>query len=110
VEQSSKVFYGVGRLDLHIPQSRSLKDRRSVLKSLKDRLAERFRVSVIECGPQDFWQRGALAVCFVSREENQVRSSLDAVLRLVEQEDRVIVISFRTRMGSLDDEPTEEET
>jgi uncharacterized protein len=109
VEQS-RIFYGVGRLELHIPHSRSLKDKRAVLKSLKDRLAERSRISVIECGPQDFWQRGALGVCLVAREENQVRTALSAVLRLAEQEDRVVVLSFRTRIGSLDDEPVEDET
>ena len=108
--EPNRIFYGVGHIDLHIPQSRSLKDRRAVLKSLKDRLTERSRVSVIECGPQDFWQRGSLGVCIVAREEGQVRSSLRRFLRSVEDEDRVVVLSFRTRIGSLDDEPVEDES
>lgn len=108
--EQNRIFYGVGRLELHIPQSRSLKDKRSVLSSLKNRLAERSRVSVIECGPQDFWQRGDLGICLVAREESQVRSSLAAALRTVEQDDRVVVLSFRTRVGSMDDEPAEDES
>ncbi len=103
--EQNRIFYGVGRLDLHIPHSQSLKDKRSVMKSLKGRLAERLRIAVIDSGPQDFWQRGALGICLVAREESQVQSSLQSALRIVEQEDRVIVLSFRTRIGSLDDAP-----
>jgi uncharacterized protein len=108
--ERNRIFYGVGRLELHIPHSRSLKDKRAVLNSLKNQLAERFRVAVIECGPQDFWQRGDLGVCLVAREESQVRSSLSAMMRLVENDDRVVILSFPTRIGSLDDEPAEDET
>lgn len=107
--QENRVFYGVGLLEFHIPHSQSLKDKRAVVKSLKDRLAERSRVSVIECGPQDLWQRGSLGICLAAREEGQVRSSLAAILRTVEEEYRVVVLAFRTRIGSLDDDPSEDE-
>lgn len=107
--QENRFFYGIGLLEIHIPHSQSLKDKRSVVKSLKDRLAERLRVSVIECGPQDLWQRGSLGICIAAREEGQVRASLAAVLRSVEEEYRVVVLGFRTRVGSLDDDPLEDE-
>jgi uncharacterized protein len=108
--REDRIFYGVGLLEFHIPHSQSLKDKRAVVKSLKDRLTERSRVSVIECGPQDLWQRGSLGVCVVAREDVQVRSSLAAILRLVEEEYRVVVLAFHTRVGSLDDDPLEDET
>jgi uncharacterized protein YlxP (DUF503 family) len=107
--EKDRVFYGVGRLDLHIPHSQSLKDKRAVMKSLKSRLAERARVSVVDAGPQEFWQRGALGVSLVAREESQIRSGLASILRTVEKDDRVVVLSYRTRIGSLDDEPMEGE-
>lgn len=105
----SRVFYGVGCFDLHLPHSRSLKDKRAVIGSLKGRLAEKSRVSVIDAGPQEFWQRAALAVCLVARQEVQIRSTLSSLLRTVEADDRVVVLGFRTRVGSLEDVPLEGE-
>jgi uncharacterized protein YlxP (DUF503 family) len=105
-----RIFYGVGRLELHFPYSRSLKDKRAVMKSLKGRLAERSRIAVVEAGPQDLWQRGSLGLCSVGRDESQVRNLLASLLRIVETDDRVVILSYETRIGSLDDEPLEGES
>ena len=105
-----RIFYGVGRLELHLPYSRSLKDKRAVMKSLKGRLVERSRVSVVESGPQDLWQRGSLGVCSIGREESQVRTILASLRRVVESDDRVVILSYETRVGSMDDEPCEGES
>jgi len=102
---SGRFFYGVGGLELHIPHSHSLKDKRSVMSSLKHRLAERGRISVVDAGPQELWQRGTLGVALLAREEGQVRSMLAGVLRTVESDDRVIVLDFQTHVGCLEDEP-----
>lgn len=102
--EPNRIFYGVGRLDLHLPYCRSLKDKRSILNSLKNRLADRARVAVIDVGSQDLWQRGTLGICLVARDDAQVRQSLSTLVRLAEDEDGVLVLSFRTRVGSLGDE------
>jgi uncharacterized protein YlxP (DUF503 family) len=104
-----RIFYGVGRIEVHIPHSHSLKDRRSVMKGLKERISERLKVSVVDAGPQELWQRGALGICTVGRDEAQVRETLSSLIRLVEREDRVIVLDYATRIGCLDDEPQEGE-
>ncbi len=101
--EADRIFYGVGRLDLHLPYSRSLKDKRSILNSLKNRLADRARVAVIDVGPQDLWQRGTLGVCLVARDDAHARQSLSALARMAEEEDGVLVLSFHTRVGSLGD-------
>lgn len=77
--------------------------------SLKARLSEKSRISVIDSGPQDFWQRGVIAVCLVARDEGQVRGTLASLRRTVEADDRVVLLEFRTRIGSLGDSPTTEE-
>jgi hypothetical protein len=97
----TRIFYGVGLLELHLPYSRSLKDKRSVLKSLKDRLTERLRVSVVDAGSQDLWQSAALGVCYVGRDDGSVRTALASIQRTVEEEDRVVILSFDKRMGNL---------
>jgi hypothetical protein len=71
------VVVGVTTWELHLEGCRSLKDKRSVLKSLKNRLHARFNVSVAETDHNDLWQRAELTVCVVSNE----RTHAQAVLR-----------------------------
>ncbi|MDM7914571.1 MAG: DUF503 domain-containing protein [Candidatus Eisenbacteria bacterium] len=104
-----RVFYGVAQVALHFPNSRSLKDKRSILHSLKGRLAERYKISVVDAGPSDLWQRGILGIAVVGRDEGSVRSILAGIARLIESEDRAVLLSFVTRVGSLDDDPSAEE-
>jgi uncharacterized protein YlxP (DUF503 family) len=78
------VFAGIVRIELHLPGSTSLKDKRSIVRGLKDRIRERVRASVAEVDHQDLWQRAALGVAVVSGEAHQVTEMLDSVRRLVE--------------------------
>ncbi len=72
---------GVIHVDLHIMAAQSLKGKRQVLKSLKDRLFSRFNVSVAEVGSQDMWQRAELGIAQVSLDAK----GSDSVLRKVEE-------------------------
>jgi len=78
------VFAGIVRIELHLPGSRSLKDKRSIVRGLKDRIRERVHAAVAEVDHQDLWQRAALGVAVVSGESHQVTEMLDSVRRLVE--------------------------
>ena len=73
---------GVITLELRLDESHSLKDKRQVVKSLKDRLRTRLNVAVAEIDYQDLWQRGLLAAVTVSSDQ----SSAEAVLQSVENE------------------------
>ena len=75
---------GVRSFELHLPAAHSLKDKRSVLKSLKDRLHNEFNVSVAETGRHDAWQIAELTVCVVSAEKGHAASVLESVDRFVE--------------------------
>lgn len=65
------MFVGVLRLSLELPGSRSLKDKRSVVRSFKERTQARFRVSVAEVGPLDDPRRATLGVAVVANEAAQ---------------------------------------
>jgi uncharacterized protein YlxP (DUF503 family) len=67
-------------LELHIPDARSLKDKRHVLRSLKDRLREKFNVAVAELDHEDVWQRSVIGIVTLSNEEHHVEQSLQHVL------------------------------
>ncbi len=73
---------GVLTLELHVESSHSLKDKRQVVKSLKDRLRSRFNVAVAEIDGMDTWQWSVIAAATVSAD----RSYCEKVLRSVEDE------------------------
>ena len=70
--------------ELHLDGCRSLKEKRHVLKSLKDRLHNRFNVSAAETAHHDLWQRAELTACVVSNERGHAESVLQEADRLVE--------------------------
>jgi uncharacterized protein YlxP (DUF503 family) len=72
------MFVGVARFVLHIPGARTLKDRRQVVRSLKDRLRARLPVSVAEVGETDRLQVATLGVATVSGASSRCREVLDA--------------------------------
>jgi uncharacterized protein YlxP (DUF503 family) len=71
---------GLLTLELHIPDAQSLKDKRQVLRSLKDKLRREFNVAVAELDHQDVWQRSVVGVVTLSNEERHVQESLQKVL------------------------------
>ena len=75
---------GVRSWELQVPGARSLKEKRSVIKSLKDRMHNEFNVSVAETGRHDVWQAAELTACLVATDRRQAESVLAAVDRFVE--------------------------
>jgi len=73
---------GVLTLDLHIGHSQSLKDKRQVVRSLKDRLRSRYNVATAEIDHQESWQRALVGVVTLAGE----RPRVEEVLRRVEKE------------------------
>lgn len=74
---------GVVSWELHLNGCASLKDKRRVLKSLKDRLHQRFNVSVAETAHHELWQRGELTCAVVATDRRQAESVLRAADQLV---------------------------
>jgi uncharacterized protein len=71
---------GLLTLEIHIPDARSLKDKRQVLRSLKDRLRARFNVAVAELDHQDTWQRAQVGIVSLSNDSAHLENSLRQVL------------------------------
>ena len=78
--------------ELHLSGCQSLKDKRRIMKSLKDRLHNRFNVSVAETDYQDLWQRAELSCCVVATDNRHAESVLSAADNLVEQEPMARII------------------
>jgi len=73
------VVIGLLTLDLHFPGARSLKDKRQALRSLEQRIRNRFNVSIAEVDHQDLWQRARLAVVSVNTDHTHLESTLASV-------------------------------
>jgi uncharacterized protein YlxP (DUF503 family) len=73
------VVIGLLTLDLHFPGARSLKDKRQALRSLEQRIRNRFNVSIAEVEHQDLWQRARLAVVSVNTDHTHLESTLASV-------------------------------
>ena len=71
---------GLLTLELHLAEAHSLKDKRHVLRSLKDRLRANFNVAVAELDYEDTWQRSVVGVVTLSNEDRHVEESLQKVL------------------------------
>lgn len=78
------MIVGLITWELHLEGCRSLKDKRHILKSLKDRLHHRFNVSAAETDHQDLWQRAELTACVVSTDRRHAEEVLREADRLVE--------------------------
>lgn len=70
-------------VDLHLPQSTSLKAKRAEIRPILDGVRHRFRISAAEVDHQDTWQRTSLGFAVVSSSAAQVESVLDEVERYV---------------------------
>ncbi len=87
---------GIVTWELHLNGCRSLKDKRQILTSLKDRLHHRFNVSVAETAHQDLWQRAELACCVVAESRRHAEAVLSAADRLVAGEPLARIIDSAT--------------
>jgi uncharacterized protein YlxP (DUF503 family) len=70
---------GVLTLEIHVEHSHSLKEKRHVVKSLKDRLRERFNVAVAEIDFLDSWQHAVVAAVTISNDRVRAEQVLQAV-------------------------------
>jgi uncharacterized protein YlxP (DUF503 family) len=89
---------GVVKARLSIPEARSLKDKRSVLRSLKDRALNRMNVSVAEVGGQDLWQTAELAFVTVAAEHARVQERISAISSFLQSDPRYVLVHLETEM------------
>ncbi len=77
---------GLLTLELHIAEAQSLKEKRQVLRSLKERLRSKFNVAVAELDFEDKWQRSVVGIVTLANEEQLVEESLQSVLAEADRE------------------------
>jgi uncharacterized protein YlxP (DUF503 family) len=90
------VHVAVVQCELHIPTSRSLKEKRAVLRPIVEGIRHRFQISVAEVGYQDKWQRALIGMAVVSDSYSHAVEVVDNVERWVWSKPEVEVTRFET--------------
>ena len=74
----------LGTVEVHLPDVGSLKGKRHALKGLKDKLRQRFQISVAEVDHQDSWQRATLALACVSGDSRHANEVISKAMDFLE--------------------------
>lgn len=106
---------GLLQVELNIPGSMSLKDKRRVVRSIKDRLHREHLVSVAEVGALSTWNVAALGISIVSADGGYAHAVLDNIVRKLHSHPEARLDNFlldvvdvdQLRAGSLDDDGSE---
>ena len=92
------MIIGVVSATISIPESRSLKDKRSVLRSLKDRFINRMNVSVAEVGDQDLWKSAEMAFVTVAAETSVVQKRIAEISDALRCDPRYVLVGLHTEI------------
>ncbi len=79
---------------LNAPWVRSLKEKRAMLKSLKDKIRHRFNVSVAEVATQDIHQTATIGIAAIAGNTAQADSTLDNIINFVETNSGAEIVSI----------------
>ena len=79
------MFVALARIEIHIPDAASLKDKRRVLQSVSKRLRNQFPVSVAEIEAQEQWGLAVLGIAAVSGSGGHAREVVDAAVRFLDR-------------------------
>lgn len=83
------MLIGSLQIELMIPDSNSLKQKRYVLSSIKQRLRNKFNVSVAEVDHQDLWQRSVIGVVMVGNKQKFLTEAMQKILYFVDEQEKL---------------------
>lgn len=89
---------GVLKINLHIYDSSSLKEKRMVTKSLKDRLRRQFNITITETDNHDKWQIANLGIATIATSTKHANQVLSGVVKFIEDLREVEIIKYEIEM------------
>ena len=92
---------GIAKLSLRLPENHSLKGKRKVMKSICERLRQRFNLAVAEIDAQDLWQAGVIGIVTVGNEGRYVNSKLDKAVNFIEDLQLAEVVDIQLELMHL---------
>ena len=89
------MIVGVLETELHLPGCLSLKDKRMVIRSIKDKFSKKFNTSVAEIDFLDKWQRASLAFAIVSNSKTHTEEVLQKIFQLLDKNVNFELVKYR---------------
>ncbi|MDA8016470.1 MAG: DUF503 domain-containing protein [Thermoanaerobaculia bacterium] len=86
---------GVSIFELHLPHSRSLKQKRKVVRGMVDRIHKRFKVSIAETDHHDLHQRAEIGLCLIAQNESEAWRLLDSIRSIVDEPGEGMAIGWQ---------------
>jgi uncharacterized protein YlxP (DUF503 family) len=83
---------GILQIEITLSDGNSLKDKRQVLKRLKDRVSNSFNASIAEVGHADKWRRSVLGIAVVSNNRKSLAAHLDTIVEFIMGDRRVTIL------------------
>ena len=81
-------------IELHIPEGRSLKHKRRIIKAIMERIHQRYRVSIAETDYHDLHQRAEIAIAAVHMSRSEMERMLQGIRHLVEETPGAMLLSW----------------
>ena len=94
---------GTGMINLLIPECRSLKEKRGVLRHLLKRTQNEFNVSIAEVGDNDQWKRAQIGFCVVGNDKQYINAKLDHILDFIDSLQVAEIVKSRLEIVSMKD-------
>lgn len=92
------MIIGLVTASISLPEARSLKDKRAVLRRIKDRALNRMNVSVAEVGKQDVWKSSELAFVTVAATSKIVQARISDISAFLRSDPRYVLVDLHTEM------------
>jgi uncharacterized protein len=89
---------GICVIQLHIPHSQSLKSKRSVVKSLKEKIKNQYPVSIAEVGNLELWQKVELALAQVNNSSSLISNTFEKIIKFIESHHEINLIDYKVEM------------
>lgn len=97
------MLVSVALFEIHIPYAQSLKEKRMVVKGLRDRIRNKFEVSVAEVALQELHQRARLGIAIVTSDGGNAETIIEGIVRFVESHAEATLTGWQTEMMEFED-------
>lgn len=92
------MIIGTCSLELRLWEANSLKDKRHILKSIIQKLRNRYNISVVEVDLQDKWKSAVLGIACVTNETAHAHSIISTVVNFIEKDTRIELVDYRVEI------------
>ncbi|NQU95547.1 MAG: DUF503 domain-containing protein [Candidatus Omnitrophica bacterium] len=89
------IHVGVLKIDFHISESSTLKEKRVVMQRLRDRVRNNFNVSIAEVDKHDKWQAASMGISCVSNDKKYIDGLLNKIKNFFEQNRSIIIMDHQ---------------